>query len=64
VVGNFRCDTHSYEDGNGETGNTLVDAHSLYSVVARRFANWEDNQAMAVVAVSGLGQSFEMGFVG
>ena len=63
VVGNCRCDTHSCEDGNGETGNTLVGTHSPCSVVARRFPNWEDNQAMAAVAVSGLGQSFEMKYV-
>jgi hypothetical protein len=59
VVGNCRCDTHSCGDGNEETGDT----HSLCSEVKCRFASWEDNQAMAVVVESGLGQSFERKYV-
>ena len=41
--------------------NTLVAAHNPCSVVAVRFANWVDNQAMAGVVVLGLVKG-EMGY--
>jgi hypothetical protein len=51
---NCRCDIHSCGDDSGEMDNTLVGAHNPCSVVVVRFANWGDNQAMAVVVVLGL----------
>ena len=58
---NCRCDIHSYGDDNEEMDNTLVGAHNPCSVVAARFANLGDNQAMAGVVVLGLAKG-EMGY--
>jgi len=60
--GNCQCDIHSCGGDSGGMGNTLVGAHNPCSVVAVRFANLGDNQAMAVVVVLGLAKG-ERGYV-